>query len=155
MKATALFPICALLLVARVQAQQPNDPVAATRGGFNEVAGWVVTSAEKVPADKYDYRPTQSVRTFGQLIGHVADGMNWYCANAAGKRTQWSDSIEKTVSGKTALVEKLKASIAACNTVYAAGGQWAPLIGNVGHTSLHYGNIITYMRMLGLVPPSS
>ena len=155
MKASALIPIAACLLVAPVQAQEGNDPAAATRKSFNEVASWVVVSAEKVPADKYDYRPAQTVRTFGQLVGHVADGMNYYCANAAGKRTQWSDPVEKTVTGKTALVEKLKSSVAACNSVYASAGQLQPLIDNVGHTNLHYGNIITYMRMLGLVPPSS
>jgi hypothetical protein len=157
MKARALIPIAALLLVAPVQAQEGNgnDPAAASRKAFNEVAAWVVASAEKVPADKYDYKPAPTVRTFGQLVGHVADGMNWYCANAAGKKTQWSDAVEKTVTGKTALVEKLKGSVAACNTVYKSGGVWQNLIDNVGHTSLHYGNVITYMRMLGLVPPSS
>jgi uncharacterized damage-inducible protein DinB len=155
MKAAALFLSAGCLLVAPVQAQKANDPGAATRKAFNEVAAWVVASAEKVPADKYEYKPVQTVRTFGQLIGHVADGMNYYCANGAGKPTQWSDPVEKTVSGKTALVGKLKTSVAACNSVYAAAGQWQPLIDNVGHTNLHYGNIITYMRMLGLVPPSS
>jgi uncharacterized damage-inducible protein DinB len=155
MKAAALILSAGCLLVAPVQAQKANDPAAATRKAFNEVAAWVVASAERVPADKYDYKPVQTVRTFGQLIGHVADGMNYYCANGAGKTTQWSDPVEKTVSGKTALVEKLKSSVAACNSVYAAAGQWQPLIDNVGHTNLHYGNIITYLRMLGLVPPSS
>jgi hypothetical protein len=52
-------------------------------------------------------------------------------------------------------VQKLKQSIDACNAVYGGGGQVGALFGNVGHTSLHYGNIITYMRMLGLTPPSS
>jgi uncharacterized damage-inducible protein DinB len=157
MRAAAWIPLAGLIGAAAVSAQQqgPNDPAAAARRSFNEVAGWVVAAAEKVPAEKYNYRPVETVRTFGQIVGHVADGLNWYCAAAGGKPQQWSDPVEKGVTGKAALIEKLKASVSACNAVYAKPVQWNPLIENVGHTSLHYGNIVTYMRGLGLVPPSS
>jgi uncharacterized damage-inducible protein DinB len=50
---------------------------------------------------------------------------------------------------------KLKQATDACNTVYAGNGQLLTLVQNIGHTNLHYGNIITYMRMMGLPPPSS
>jgi uncharacterized damage-inducible protein DinB len=157
MKASALIPIAMLITAAPLQAQQPqaNDPAAAARRSFNEVAGWVVAAADKVPADKYEYRPVATVRTFGQIVAHVADGLNYYCSNGAGKAIQWSDAVEKTVTGKAPLVEKLKASVAACDAVYGKPVAWLPLIDNVGHTNLHYGNIVTYMRMMGLVPPSS
>jgi hypothetical protein len=130
------------------------DAAATLRKSFGEVSGWVTKAADLVPADKYTYRPAQSVRTFGQLIAHVADAHNYYCARAAGRNVQWSDAIEKGSTDKATLSEKLKQSIDACNAAYGAG-QVGPLVENVGHTNLHYGNIITYMRMLGLVPPSS
>jgi uncharacterized damage-inducible protein DinB len=123
--------------------------------GFKEVTAWVTTAADLVPADKYSYRPAPSVRTFGQLVAHVADAHNWYCGNATGQKVEWSDAIEKGTTDKATVVQKLKQSIDGCNAIYTKGGDATQLIGNVGHTNLHYGNIITYMRMLGLTPPSS
>lgn len=133
----------------------PNDASTAARAGFAEVSGWVTKAADLVPADKYSYRPTPTVRTFGQLIGHIADGHNWYCAGAGGKKVEWSDAVEKGNTDKATVVQKLKQSIDGCNAVYGGNGQISALFANVAHSSLHYGNMITYMRMLGLVPPSS
>ena len=141
-----------------VGAQQSgaNDTAKALRYGFGEVSGWVTKAADLVPADKYGYRPTPSVRTFGQLIAHIADSHNYYCARAvSGRNADWSDAVEKGSLDKATLAQKLKQSIDACNAVYGSSGEIGALFGNVGHTSLHYGNIITYMRMLGLTPPSS
>lgn len=131
------------------------DPgVSAAKRGFAEVSGWVTRAAELVPPDKYSYRPAPTVRTFAELIGHVTDGNNYYCGRAAGKNSQWSDATEKGGGGKAVLTAKLKQAFDACNPAYESG-QVSPLIENVAHTSLHYGNIITYMRMMGLTPPSS
>lgn len=138
-------------------APQPgaNDAAAVLRKSFGEVSGWVTKAADLVPADKYTYQPAKTVRTFGQLIGHIADGYTYFCATAAGRKVEWSDAIEKGSTDKASLVQKLKQSTDSCNTAYGGAGQVGELINNVGHTNLHYGNIITYMRMLGLVPPSS
>jgi hypothetical protein len=131
-----------------------NDK-AALRKNFDEVSGWITKAADLVPADKYTYRPAASVRTFGQLIAHVADSYNYFCARAAGRNIQWSDAIEKGNTDKATLVQKLKQSLETCNSAYGGAGLPDPLIDNIGHTNLHYGNIITYMRMLGMTPPSS
>jgi uncharacterized damage-inducible protein DinB len=123
--------------------------------GFAEVSGWVLKAAEAVPADKYSYRPIGTVRTFGQQIAHVADAYNWYCAMAAGNKVEWSDAVEKGPDDKATLVAKLKTATDGCAAVYR-GATLAPQVGAViAHTNLHYGNIVTYMRMLGLTPPSS
>jgi uncharacterized damage-inducible protein DinB len=154
--ATALLLLTAPLSAQSPARQQdPNDPKDVMRGGFAEVTGWVTRAAAMVPADKYNYRPAQAVRTFAQLIAHIADSHNWYCANAGGRNTEWSDAIEKGSSDKAGLTQKLKQSIDACNTLYNGTGRTKELMANLAHTSLHYGNIITYMRMMGLVPPSS
>lgn len=137
------------------QESGASNAAAALRKSFGEVSGWVTKAADLVPADKYTYRPAQSVRTYGQLIGHIADGHTYYCGLAAGRNAQWSDAIEKGTTDKATLAQKLKQSIDACNAAYGGAGQVGPMIDNVGHTNLHYGNIITYLRMLGLVPPSS
>jgi len=155
---TGTFKITKKVAEESAPAQQAgaNEAAGALRYGFGEVSGWVTKAAELVPADKYDYRPTPSVRTFGQLIAHIADAQNYYCARAVrGRSVQWSDAVEKGSLDKATLAQKLKQSIDACNAVYAGSGEVGSLSGNVGHTSLHYGNIITYMRMLGLTPPSN
>jgi uncharacterized damage-inducible protein DinB len=138
-------------------AQQPRagEMAPGFLHGFTEVSGWVIKAAELVPADKYSYRPAASVRSFGQQIAHIADSYNYFCATAAGRKVQWSDAIEKGSTDKAALVQKLKQSTGECSAAYVATGHAAPLMANIAHTNLHYGNIITYMRMLGLVPPSS
>jgi len=131
------------------------DPaaIAELRRSFAEVSGNVTKALELVPADKYSYRPVATVRTFGQLIAHIADSYNYYCARAAGSAVQWSDPIEKGSTDKATLAQKLRQSLETCAAPYSGTGQTAPMVDNLGHTNLHYGNIITYLRMLGLVPP--
>jgi uncharacterized damage-inducible protein DinB len=132
-----------------------NDTAAALRKNFNQVNGWVTKAAELVPADKYNFQPTKSVRTFGQLVAHVADSYQYYCASATGQKAQWSDAIEKGSVDKATLVQKLKELSNTCNAAYGANGQASALIENIGHTNLHYGNMITYLRLLGMRPPSN
>lgn len=156
MRTRLLLALPALVVAQTAVAQTArNDAPTALRRSFDEVAGFVARAAEMVPADKYSYRPTASVRTFGQLIGHIADAHNYYCAQAGGRNVEWSDPVEKGAADKTTLVQKLKQSVVGCAGAYSATGQVGPLISNIGHTNLHYGNIITYLRMMGMVPPSS
>ena len=142
-----------LLLSVSVAAQTPNDEV---KKGFVEVNDWVLKSAEMVPADKYSYKPTDTVRTFGQLIAHITDSYNYFCLNAVGNKVKYTTPVENAATDKETLMPKLKEAIGRCTAAYdAKDSQFSPLFANVGHTSLHYGNIITYMRMMGLKPPSS
>ena len=143
---------------ADAAAARPDSgiPSAELTKSFGEVATYVTKAANLVPPDKYTYRPSQNVRTFAQQIAHIVDSNNYFCAVAAGRNVQWSDAVEKGSLDKATLVEKLKQSIDACTPVYSGStGKRAPMIDNIGHVNLHYGNIITYLRMLGLVPPSS
>ena len=132
-----------------------GDAAKAAQAGFAEVSAWVTKAAELVPANKYSYRPAPTVRTYGQIIGHIADAYGYYCGRATNPQTQWSDAIAKGPTDKATLTPKLKQALDACNAVYSSGGDIGQLMGNVAHTSLHYGNLITYIRMLGMVPPSS
>ena len=151
---------CLLFSAASSFAQTAPDktPDVATeiRNGFNEVNDWVMKAADTVPADKYSYRPVDTVRTFGQLIAHITDSYNYFCARGVGNKVEWADPIEKGATDKDTLLPKLKEAVGKCNAAYGSGNaQLRPLFTNIGHTSLHYGNIITYMRMMGLKPPSS
>ena len=162
MKLRILFTACCLLFSASAIYGQattpapPPDPATEVRKGFAEISGWVTQAAEAVPEDKYNYRPVDSVRTFGQLVAHIVDSYNYFCAHGAGNNVQWATPIEKGTTDKATLIPKLKQATDKCNDVYkGSSGRFSPLFSNVGHTSLHYGNIITYMRMIGLKPPSS
>ena len=161
-----LFVSCGLFValsllnrpVQPVSAQEPDKskPSVVLRHTFGQVSGWVSKSAEMVHADKYDYKPVDTVRTFGQLIAHVTDSYNYFCAHGGGNKVQWADPAEKGKTDKETLLPKLKEAVDKCNAVYGSdASQVAPLLENVGHTNLHYGNLITYMRMMGLKPPSS
>ena len=161
MTSRILLFLCVLLLsatssFAQNQPEKAFDPSTDVRGAFNEVNGWVTAAAEMVPADKYNYRPVDTVRTFGQLIAHITDSYNYFCAHGVGNKVEWTTPIEKGNTDKETLLPKLKEAVGRCNAAYGSGNaQLRPLFANVGHTSLHYGNIITYMRMMGLKPPSS
>jgi uncharacterized damage-inducible protein DinB len=119
----------------------------------------------------YGFKPAPTVRTFGQVIGHLANDHYLICSAAKGeKNPQAGTDFEKT-TGKAALVKALQDSIAYCDGVYDTmtdakgveviemfGGKY-PRLGaltiNVSHSSEHYGNLVTYLRVKGLVPPSS
>ena len=149
------------IVIAGIQAraQQPAPPTtnAMLKFGFDEVSGWLTTAADLVPAEKYSYKPVGTVRSFGELMAHAADGMNWYCGSArAAKDVQWSDAVEKAGTTKAKVVAALKSATAGCAAAYASPtSRMHRLMGNISHSNLHYGNAIVYLRMLGLKPPSS
>jgi uncharacterized damage-inducible protein DinB len=161
MKLRLLTILCCLLLTAAStlgQSAPEKTPDISTelRNAFNEVNGWVMKAAEAVPADKYNYRPVDTVRTFGQLVAHITDSYNYFCAQGVGNKVQWSEAVEKAGTDKDTVLPKLKEAVGRCEAAYSSSNaQLRPLFANVGHTNLHYGNLITYMRMLGLKPPSS
>jgi uncharacterized damage-inducible protein DinB len=132
-----------------------GDATTALRQGFGEVSDWVTKAADLVPAGKYTYRPAPTVRTFGELVAHVADSYQFYCGRAAGKNVEWSDAIEKGKTDKATVVQKLKEATDVCNAAFGAAVNVEPMVAAVSHSSLHYGNVVTYVRMLGLVPPST
>jgi uncharacterized damage-inducible protein DinB len=166
--------IAATLFAAPVFAQAPaaaaNPGVAGSKLVFNIMSGYLVRAAEQVSEADYAYRPVETVRTFGQLIGHVAGSNYMICAAALGEPARGEDDIEKTKTTKADLVAALKASNEYCARAYALTDQQAAgmtkLFGrdqtkmfavslNAAHVSEHYGNAVTYMRMKGMVPPSS
>lgn len=141
---------------ASAQTPKDMDPAAALKQGFGEVSGWLLKAAAMVPPDKYSYKPAASVRTYGEMLGHVADGYNYFCGRAAGKKVEWSDATAQGKTDKATIVSALETATSACAAAHAGEARRSPLlIQNFGHASLHYGNVVTYIRMLGLVPPSS
>jgi uncharacterized damage-inducible protein DinB len=130
----------------------------------------ILKSAEEMPEENYSFKPVDTVRTFGQLVGHVADAQYEFCSAVVGDGKQ-PPGIEKTKTSKADLIQGLKDGFAYCDQAYnsmtdAQAAQMikffnrnAPKLSilnfNIGHNMEHYGNMITYLRIKGLVPPSS
>ena len=131
-------------------------------------------SAAQMPEADYGFRPTESVRTFGQIIAHVAGANYVFCSAARGEKSPHEeDDFEKTAKTKADIIKVLNDSNAYCDAAYKAltdrsaaetvpgafggkdSGRASPLMGNVGHLNEHYGNLVTYFRIKGMVPPSS
>lgn len=147
-----------------------NPVMGSTRPHYERVKDYLLRAAEQMPEEHYAFRPTPEVRTFGEMIGHLADTQYYFCSTALGEENPQKEELEKTRTTKTALVEAIRASFEYCDRSYEmtdarvtrsvqlSGREQLPLsmlILNVGHGNEHYGNIVTYMRMKGLVPPSS
>jgi uncharacterized damage-inducible protein DinB len=131
---------------------------------------YIMDAAVEVPESTYAFRPTPDVRTFGELIAHLAGSQDAFCAEALGEKPPAEDAVEKVTKAKAALIEALRKSNDHCARAYAQsdadaakpvnssdgdGPRLSVLILNTTHDSEHYGNIVTYMRMNHMVPPSS
>jgi len=147
------------------------DPLSAdVRNDYRSVRDYFIRAAEKMPEAAYGFRPSPDVRSFGQQIAHVADDQYNLCAPALGetRKAAYTD-IENTLSRKADLVPALKKAFAYCDVAYdaltdASGAEmalgrkrtrFAMLNWNLWHTWEHYGNVVVYLRMNGLIPPSS
>ncbi len=171
MKRISTLILFALALPTVASAQSGADPgITALRNNWQGVIDNITKAAEELTDADYAYRPVATVRTFGELIGHIAGSQNLMCAAALGDPQPAEDAVEKVAKNKAALVKALKESTAYCTKAYAittaAGAATATLFGetstrvgalalNAVHDGEHYGNIVTYMRMKGMVPPSS
>jgi uncharacterized damage-inducible protein DinB len=144
--------------------------IASVQPQYDQIKQWVIATAEMMPEDKYDYRPTEDVRSFGELMGHVANAGYMFCSGAMGAESPNTVNIEKTVTDKAGLVEAVQGMFAYCDTAYAMdeakamesttffgrdGSRLWVLVFNIAHNYEHYGNFVTYLRMNGMIPPSS
>jgi len=159
-----------LLVLASVCMLQAQNPMSKeTKGLYTAVKGYILKSAEKMPEANYSFKPSPEVRNFGAILGHLADDQYFFCSAAKG---QMKDTkIEKEVTSKAALIAELDKAFAYCDGAYDAltddNGATMMKFGkgertmsgilnfNVAHDFEHYGNLITYLRIKGVVPPSS
>lgn len=167
-----LFAVCgAWAQTGAVNPAAAANPLLASSKVFYQNAKQdILRSAEKMPEDKYAFKPVDSVRTYGQILAHVADGQYEFCGAAAGKHDE--KGVEHTAKTKAEIVAALKTAFAYCDDIYAGmtdakAAEMIPAFGgakitrlsmldfNVSHTMEHYGNLVTYLRIEGLVPPSS
>ena len=166
-----LVPALLVFLLLPVAAVAQDNPLSTwTKGAYGMIGTILLHSAEKVPEENYSFKPTDAVRSFGQIVGHVADAQYMFCSIVLGEKNPGL-KIEETKTSKADLIAALKAAFAYCDKAYssvndASGTQMVKLFGkdtpklsvltvNEMHTMEHYGNLVTYMRLKNIVPPTS
>ena len=150
---------------------QPGGPAAEALAAYNRVKPNILKAADKMPADAYTYKPTPDIRTFARVVNHVTEAQMHVCSALNGAAFD-PKSVPAETAGKDAVIDALKASFAECDKAYGAlkdgslmevltvgpmgkrsriGLAW----GNVSHDSEQYATLALYLRLKGLVPPSS
>lgn len=170
---TALFVAAA---AAALPAQTPGaNPIAdASRQSWEGVKKNIKESAEFMPEANYGFKPTPEVRSFGAILSHLAGANYVFCAAAKGEKTPHAeDEFEKSATTRTAIIAALAGSFTYCDAVFKSAtdkslaesvempfgmprsARAGALTMEIGHMNEHYGNLVTYFRLKGLVPPSS
>ena len=168
----ALIMTCAPLVVA--QSPQPSSDAgyaASVRSRWNAIKRNIAGSAQAMPEAQFAFKPTPDVRTFGQLLGHLANEHYIFCSQVKGEKNPHEAVDFEKKTTKAEFVKDINDSIAYCDGAYAAlkdepksiapiaaprrDTPFSSLLLNVTHDSEHYGNLVTYLRMKGIVPPSS
>jgi hypothetical protein len=163
------------LFVGTLLAQAPQTPAAApslaaeAKAAYNNIKNNMTKMAEKMPEENYAFQPVKEIRTFGALVGHVADSQARACSAVLGGEPKLVNAASKTA--KADLVAALKESFTICDSAYdaltdanAAEGvkagrnvrtRLSVLNGMASHSNEEYGYMAVYLRLKGVVPPSS
>ena len=174
-----MLTVCLLVLTSSALAQEkpaapaqaPANPLSIwTKIAYSRVKDILLRSAEKMPEENYSFKPVDTVRSYGQIVGHVADAQYLFCSVALGEQNP-SPKVEQTKTTKADLIAALNTAFAYCDKAYDSmtdakavemiklfgndAPRLSPLTVNNMHNLEHYGNMVTYMRIKGIVPPSS
>ena len=173
---TLLLTLLALVLVPGMTLAQSGDEysnnVSTSLKGLHSItAGNLMKTAELLDDEMYAYKPTDDVRSAGQILAHVANAQFMFCSVAAGQENPSKVNFEESATSKSDIIAALKSASEYCGGVYdamtdEAGSEMKDLFGmqmaasavlafNSAHNYEHYGNLATYMRINGIVPPSS
>lgn len=165
---------CAALVVLALPVSAGAQTAADTRAGlklsYDVVKGHLTKAAEQTPEEHFSFKPTPDVRSLGQLFGHVANANYMICSLAAGEKSPATGNAEQ-LTAKADIQKALAGSFAYCDTAWAKiegekGSEPVEMFGmkltrasamafNAAHDWEHYGNVVTYMRLKGMIPPSS
>jgi uncharacterized damage-inducible protein DinB len=158
----------ALLGAVALNAQNPLS--TDTKNFYNGIKGTLTKAADEMSEADYSFKASPAEKTYGAMIGHIADVQLALCGNANGE--QKMGDAEKTKTTKADLVAALKASFDYCDGVYGSltdadaatkvtmfgpnkATKLAVLNFNIAHDNEMYGQLVVYLRIKGLVPPSS
>jgi len=169
-RVVSCLTILILFAVTPILAQDADPLSAGQKMLHSMVKDYIVRAAEKMPEADYSFKPTPEVKSFGQILGHIADTQYLFAAPVLGEQAP-SKEVEKTKTTKADIVQALKDAFAYSDKAYdglkdAQAGELVKFFGrdrakltllsfNTSHNNEHYGNLVTYLRIKGIVPPSS
>lgn len=178
LRLATIVALVGLLAPAPASAQSPSttgNPISSSiKVLWSNAKKNLVESADQMPESNFAFKPVDTVRSFGAILAHVAGANYVFCSAALGEKSPHAeDDFEKSATTKDAIVKALRESLAYCDKAYDAltdqsatamiempfGVPSSPrataLMANTGHLQEHYGNLVTYFRIKGMVPPSS
>lgn len=151
-------------------AQQPVTPAAEALAAYQRIMPNVIKAAEKMPAESYTYKPTPDIRTFARVVNHITEAQFHTCTTLNGIAFD-PKSVPSDTADKETIVAALKASFAECDKAYGTltPANYAEVVsagtakrtrigmafGNISHDNEQYAELSTYLRLKGLVPPTS
>jgi uncharacterized damage-inducible protein DinB len=169
-----------ILVAGSIAACQPPRAIAANpmsdalRKSWTDAKRNIVESAAQMPEAQYSFKATPDVRSFGQILAHVAGVNSLYCAAAKGEKpAHTEDEFEKAATTPAEIKKVLTEWMTYCDGAFTAAtdaslgdpvdmpfgagraSRATPLIANISHLNEHYGNLVTYFRLNQMVPPSS
>jgi len=149
----------------------PTGPAAEVQRSYAALKANILKAADKMPAEDYAFKPTPEVRTYARVVNHISEAQLRSCGAANHTTPADAAKVPPETADKAAIVEALKASFAECDKAFASltdanlgemfdlgqtkrsrvGLMW----GTVSHDNEQYATLALYMRLKGLVPPSS
>jgi uncharacterized damage-inducible protein DinB len=166
------------VFVAGQTAPEPRPPQTYPmhlQGQYASIKRYIIGAAEKMPAEHFAFKPVPDVMTYAQLLGHVIDTQYYFCHAIKGGDNPATGKRLEALADKEAIVPAVKAGFAYCDDLFAGltgenalqmltigtpPNRWqtaraSQLTMVITHGNEHYGNLVTYMRIKGIVPPSS
>lgn len=161
-----------LLLPSLVEAQAPAPPAApaATSVGtgvdrfmitmYPRLRRFLIAAADMMPEEGYTLRPSPDARTFAEAVEHIGVSNLAQCLSARGTPMPANEvaAFRKTLTTKAALTRLISDSMVACDPIFAAPGddRAAQTRATLSvHSWEMYGTLAVYLRLKGLVPPST
>jgi hypothetical protein len=171
MSAAAMLTISGMTFGQAPASGAPTGPAAEVQRAYSGQMNNIMKAAEKMPADQYQFKPTPEVRTFARVVNHVTEAQARSCGAANHTDPANMVKVPSDTADKDEILAGLKASFAECDKAFAAttdanfteiitlgqnkrsraGLMW----GTVSHDNEQYATLAMYLRLKGLVPPSS
>lgn len=165
----SFVPALVALFAAPVAVSAQDPVVSSLQGLYDITKSSITATADILDEGMYAYRPSDEVRSAGQILAHIANAQFLFCSAAADQSNPSSENFEESATTKAQITAALRRAFAYCDGVFANVSDPARAVNlfgnpntaagvlafNAAHNYEHYGNLVTYMRLNGIVPPSS
>ena len=165
-----LIPVLALVLLSPAIAPQEQPLTVHARMLYAGLQNTLIRSAEKMPAEDYAFKPSPALRSYGEVIGDIADWQYDYCSVPL-REANPAPAVDRAVASKVDLVTALKDALAYCDRAFSSmtdaaaaepvdfRGVKIPRLGlllvHLVHSTEHYASLVPYLRMKNILPPTS